>query len=154
MNFEITKEEINVQEVMDKVKSRNAGALNVFVGTVRELTHGRKTLSLYYEAYEKMAVKKLAEIGDEIKQKWPGAQTAITHRIGRLDITDAAVVIAVSSPHRDESYAANRHAIERIKEIVPIWKKERWEDGDEWIGNQKETVSYKNGEPEKGDLDD
>jgi molybdopterin synthase catalytic subunit len=150
--FEIAKEPINTQSVIDKVIQREAGAITTFIGTVRELTHGKKTLYLVYEAYEPMAVKKLAQIGTEIEERWPGSKVAITHRVGKLDITDIAVVIAVSTPHRADAYEANRYAIERIKEIVPIWKKEHWEDGQEWIGNQLETVAYPSGKPEEDDL--
>jgi molybdopterin synthase catalytic subunit len=152
LRYEISKEPINIQAVIDKVVEREAGAITTFIGTVRELTHGKKTLFLIYEAYEAMAVKKLAQIGAEIEERWPGAKAAITHRVGRLEITDVAVVIAVSTPHRADSFEASRYAIERIKEIVPIWKKEHWEDGEEWIGNQLETVAYPSGKPEDGDL--
>lgn len=154
MNFEIAKEKIDVQSVIDKVVQRNAGAITTFIGTVRELTKGKKTLYLVYEAYEPMAVKKLEQIGTEIKERWEGTEVAITHRVGKLGITDVAVVIAVSTPHRADAYEANRYAIERIKEIVPIWKKEYWEDGQEWIGNQLETVAYPTGKPEEADLDE
>ncbi|WP_147535042.1 molybdenum cofactor biosynthesis protein MoaE [Bacillus marasmi] len=152
MNFAISKEPIDIQSIIDKVVQRDAGAITTFIGTVRELTKGKKTLYLIYDAYESMAVKKLEQIGAEINERWPGAQVAITHRVGRLEITDIAVVIAVSTPHRADAYDANRYAIERIKEIVPIWKKEHWEDGEEWIGNQLETVAYPSGKPESGDL--
>ncbi|UPM55572.1 molybdenum cofactor biosynthesis protein MoaE [Gottfriedia acidiceleris] len=145
--FNIVDTPINVEEVSDKVKSRNAGAITVFIGTVRELTKGKKTLSLEYQAYESMAVKKLAQIGDEINEKWPEAIVAITHRVGRLEISDIAVVIAVSSPHRKVAYEANEYAIERIKQIVPIWKKEFWEDGTMWIGDQLENTPYQEGKP-------
>ncbi|WP_210364351.1 molybdenum cofactor biosynthesis protein MoaE [Bacillus sp. REN3] len=154
MNYEIAKEPINVQSVIDKVVQRDAGAITTFIGTVREMTKGKKTLYLIYEAYEPMAIKKLEQIGTEIQERWKGSRVAITHRIGKLDITDIAVVIAVSTPHRNDSYEANRYAIERIKEIVPIWKKEHWEDGQEWIGNQLETVSYPTGKPEERDLNE
>ncbi|AIE61613.1 molybdenum cofactor biosynthesis protein MoaE [Bacillus methanolicus] len=154
MNYEITKEPINIQSVIDKVIQREAGAITTFIGTVRELTNGKKTLFLIYEAYEAMAVKKLEQIGNEIQERWKGAKVAITHRVGKLDITDVAVVIAVSTPHRADAYEANRYAIERIKEIVPIWKKEHWEDGEEWVGNQLETVAYPTGKPEVVDLDE
>jgi len=147
MNFEIIEQEIDVLAVMNKVENRNAGAVTLFVGTVRELTKGKKTLYLIYEAYESMAVKKLTEIGKEIEKQWPDAQVAITHRVGKLEIMDVAVVIAVSTPHRKDAYAANEYAIERIKEIVPIWKKEHWADGEEWIGDQLETVAYPDGKP-------
>lgn len=152
MNFAISKDPIDIGSIIDKVVQRDAGAITTFIGTVRELTKGKKTLYLVYEAYESMAVKKLEQIGAEIAERWPGAQVAITHRVGRLEITDVAVVIAVSTPHRADAYDANRYAIERIKEIVPIWKKEHWEDGEEWIGNQLETVAYPTGKPEEGDL--
>jgi molybdopterin synthase catalytic subunit len=152
--FEISKEPINIQEIIDKVVQREAGAITTFIGTVRELTHGKKTLYLIYDAYESMAVKKLEQIGQEIEEKWEGAKVAITHRVGRLDITDVAVVIAVSTPHRADAYEANRYAIERIKEIVPIWKKEHWENGQEWVGNQLETVAYPTGKPEESDLNE
>ncbi|WP_163099638.1 molybdenum cofactor biosynthesis protein MoaE [Peribacillus alkalitolerans] len=154
MLFEITEQPIDIQKVVDKVVQREAGAITTFIGTVRELTHGKKTLFLIYEAYASMAAKKLEQIGQEIKERWPGAMVAISHRVGRLEITDIAVVIAVSTPHRAESYEANRYAIERIKEIVPIWKKEQWEDGAEWIGNQLETKSYPEGKPGEEDLND
>jgi molybdopterin synthase catalytic subunit len=152
MNYEISKEPINIQQVIDKVIQREAGAVTTFIGTVRELTYGKKTLFLIYEAYESMAVKKLEQIGAEIEERWQGSKVAITHRVGKLDITDVAVVIAVSTPHRADAYEANRYAIERIKEIVPIWKKEHWEDGQEWMGNQLETVAYPTGKPEESDL--
>ncbi len=152
MDYEISKEPINIQAVIDKVIQREAGAITTFIGTVRELTNGKKTLFLIYEAYEAMAVKKLEQIGREIEERWPGAKAAITHRTGRLEITDVAVVIAVSTPHRADSYEANRYAIERIKQIVPIWKKEHWENGEEWIGDQLEKVSYPSGRPAEEDL--
>ena len=152
--FEISQEPINTQSVIDKVVQREAGAITTFIGTVRELTHGKKTLYLVYDAYEPMAVKKLEQIGQEIEEKWSGSKVAITHRVGKLDITDIAVVIAVSTPHRADSYEANRYAIERIKQIVPIWKKEHWEDGQEWIGDQLEKVAYPTGKPEESDLNE
>lgn len=146
--FEIISEPISVEQLVKKVERREAGAITTFIGTVREFTKGKRTLYLQYEAYVPMAEKKLSEIGDEIKDKWHDAEVAITHRIGRLDITDVAVVIAVSTPHRKDAYEANEYAIERIKQIVPIWKKEHWEDGEMWIGDQLETTTYPNGAPE------
>jgi len=151
--FLLTHDPISIEQVINKVVRREAGAINTFIGTVRELTRGKKTLYLEYEAYQSMAEKKLAQIGSEIKEKWPDALVAITHRIGRLEISDIAVVIAVSTPHRAHSFEASRYAIERIKEIVPIWKKEHWEDGEKWIGDQLENKAYPSGKPEKEDLD-
>ena len=146
--FEIVSEPISVEQLVKKVERREAGAITTFIGTVREFTKGKRTLYLQYDAYVPMAERKLAEIGDEIKEKWQNAEVAISHRIGRLDITDIAVVIAVSTPHRKDAYEANEYAIERIKQIVPIWKKEHWEDGELWIGDQLETTAYPNGAPE------
>lgn len=145
--YEITDQPLRIESVIEKVMQREAGAITTFIGTVRELTNGRKTLYLEYEAYIPMAVKQLAQIGDEIEKRWPGAKVAISHRIGRLEISDLAVVIAVSTPHRPAAYEANRYAIEQIKKLVPIWKKEHWEDGEAWIGNQLGTEEYKDGKP-------
>ncbi|MNO31040.1 Molybdopterin synthase catalytic subunit [compost metagenome] len=135
--FEIVEAPLQVQSYMDYVLHPGAGAITTFTGHVREWTHGVRTLHLSYEAYIPMAEKKLAQIGSEIEEKWPGSKVSIAHRIGELQISDIAVVIAVSSPHRKSAYEANEYAIERIKEIVPIWKKEIWENGEEWIGDQK-----------------
>ncbi|MBW7649685.1 MULTISPECIES: molybdenum cofactor biosynthesis protein MoaE [unclassified Anoxybacillus] len=146
--FAIVRDPIHVASVIESVMDRNAGAIVTFLGTVRELTNGKKTVYLQYEAYESMAQKQLRQIGEEIVARFPQAKVAIVHRIGRLDVTDIAVAIAVSTPHRADAYEANRYAIERVKEIVPIWKKEHWEDGEMWIGNQKETVRYDQGAPE------
>lgn len=149
VQFEITKTPISAEEVSNKVASREAGAITAFIGTVREFTKGKRTLFLEYQAYEPMAVKMLEQIGEEIGQRWPDAKTAITHRIGRLEISDIAVVIAVSSPHRKTAYEANEYAIERIKQIVPIWKKEHWEDGTMWVGDQLGKTAYPEGKPNK-----
>jgi molybdopterin synthase catalytic subunit len=145
--FEIVEAPVNTDQVIQKVVRREAGAVTTFLGIVREWTHGRKTLYLEYQAYVPMAEKKLAEIGDEVKKKWPDTEVAITHRIGRLEISEIAVCIAVSSPHRRAAYEANEYCMERIKEIVPIWKKEHWEDGETWVGNQQGTKVYPDGEP-------
>jgi len=150
--FWITDKFISIDDVVKNVVRPEAGAINTFIGTVREFTQGKRTLYLKYDAYVPMAEKKLAQIGDEIREKWPDAQCSIAHRIGELAISDIAVVIAVSTPHRADSYDASRYAIERIKEIVPIWKKEHWEDGEQWIGDQLETKAYPSGHPEQEDL--
>ncbi|WP_308422168.1 molybdenum cofactor biosynthesis protein MoaE [Pullulanibacillus camelliae] len=146
--FQITDHPILIEEVTQKVLSHEAGAVVNFIGTVREFTGGKQTLALEYESYVSMAEKQLRKIGREIVCKWPEARIAITHRVGHLQISDIAVVIAVSTPHRNDAYEANQYAIERIKQIVPIWKKEYWQDGTEWIGNQQETISYPSGKPE------
>ncbi|MCM3719095.1 molybdenum cofactor biosynthesis protein MoaE [Fictibacillus phosphorivorans] len=146
--FTITQKPIINQDVIDKVIHHNAGAVSVFIGTVREMTGEKQTRYLEYEAYVPMAEKQLEKIGDEIHKKWPNAIVAITHRIGTLQISDVAVTIAVSTPHRQDAFEASRYAIERIKEIVPIWKKEHYTDGEEWVGNQQGTKTYPEGHPE------
>lgn len=150
--FWITEKPISVTDVMDKVVRREAGAVSTFTGIVREFTKGKKTLFLEYQAYIPMAEKKLAEIGREIEERWTDTETAIAHRIGRLDISEVAVAIAVSTPHRKDAFEASSYAIERIKEIVPIWKKEHWEDGTMWLGDQKEQVSYQESIPKKEEM--
>ncbi|RSL33622.1 molybdenum cofactor biosynthesis protein MoaE [Salibacterium salarium] len=152
--FELTEQPILTESVIEKVKRREAGAITTFIGTVREFTNEKRTLKLEYQAYVSMAEKKLSDIGDEVQEKWPDAIIAITHRIGTLHISDAAVVIAVSSPHRKTAYEANEYIIHRIKEVVPIWKKEFWEDGTSWVGDQLETTPYPEGAPWKGDSHD
>jgi molybdopterin synthase catalytic subunit len=146
--FEVIDSPILLQELVNKVERREAGAITTFIGTVREWTKGKRTVYLEYQAYKPMAEKMLAKIGEEIQSTWPDTQVAITHRIGRLEISDVAVIIAVSSPHRKAAYEANEYAIERIKQIVPIWKKEHWEDGETWIGDQLENVPYPKGKPD------
>ena len=143
--FEIVHEPIQIETIVNKVKRSEAGAITTFFGTVREWTNGKKTVYLEYIAYVSMAEKMLRKIGEEIENKWPGTKVAITHRIGQLNISDIAVVIAVSSPHRKAAYEANEYAMERIKEMVPIWKKEHWEDGETWVGNQLNTNCYQDG---------
>ncbi|WNB90628.1 molybdenum cofactor biosynthesis protein MoaE [Bacillus sp. NEB1478] len=149
--FNICKEPIDNQKVIDQVIHQNAGAVSVFIGTVREMTGDKQTKYLEYEAYVPMAEKQLEKIGEEINERWPNAKTAITHRIGTLQISDVAVTIAVSTPHRQDAFEASRYAIERIKEIVPIWKKEHYIDGEEWVGNQKGTKHYPQGHPERNE---
>jgi molybdopterin synthase catalytic subunit len=134
--YEIVMSPIDAARVSAKVIVPEQGATLAFIGTTREWTHGKRTVLLEYEAYIPMALKAMATIGGEIADRWPGALCAITHRIGRVDIEEASVVIAVSAPHRDVCYQASRYAIERLKRIVPIWKKEVWEDGTEWKGAQ------------------
>ncbi len=134
--FVITKDPLRCEDVIQQVIHPGAGAVLTFIGTVREFTHGKKTVYLEYESYEPMAIKTMGQIEREIIEKWPDARVAIHHRIGSLDLEEISVIIAVATPHRDESFKAGRYAIERLKQIVPIWKKEIWEDGSEWKGHQ------------------
>nr|WP_223285293.1 molybdenum cofactor biosynthesis protein MoaE [Paenibacillus sp. PL91] len=134
--FVVTSDVISSDDVLAKVIVPEHGAAIAFVGTTREWTHGQRTVRLEYEAYAPMAVATMQQIGDEIAERWQGALCAISHRIGVVGLAETSVVIAVSSPHRDSCYEASRYAIERLKQIVPIWKKEIWEDGSEWKGHQ------------------
>jgi molybdopterin converting factor subunit 1 len=134
--YVITYDSIIAEEVSAKVNHPNHGASLAFIGTTREFTFGQKTVLLEYEAYIPMAVKTMEQIGAELEERWPGALCAITHRLGKVGIGETSVVIAVSAPHRNDCYEASRYAIERLKQIVPIWKKEIWEDGAEWKGHQ------------------
>lgn len=135
--FEITTEPLSADQVIKKVSNPMAGAILTFVGTVREFTYGKRTTSLEYEAYPEMAIKKMKEIADEIEKRWQGAKVAMTHRVGKLDIEEISVIIAIATSHREAGFEAGLYAINRLKEIVPIWKKEIWEDGEEWVGHQE-----------------
>ncbi|MDQ0114422.1 molybdenum cofactor biosynthesis protein [Paenibacillus harenae] len=134
--YVITADPIRESDVVAKVIVPAHGASLAFVGTTREWTHGQRTVKLEYEAYAPMAIATMKKIGDEIAERWPGALCAISHRIGIVGLAETSVVIAVSAPHRGDCYEASRYAIERLKQIVPIWKKEIWEDGSEWKGHQ------------------
>lgn len=136
--FQVTDQPIDLQRLSELVASPRAGAIATFAGTVRDNARGRGVQVLEYEAYEAAAVKVLAQIGEEIREKWSVEGVAITHRTGRLAIGEVSVGIAVSSAHRAEAFDACRYAIERIKQIVPIWKKEFYEDGETWIGSEAE----------------
>ena len=109
------------------------GAVVAFVGLVRNHNAGRRVQYLEYEAYEPLALKTFAGIAREANRRWPGVRMALHHRIGRLSIGEASVAIVTTSPHRAVAYAANRYAIERVKQIAPIWKREFFEGGDVWI---------------------
>lgn len=134
--YAVLAEQLNVENVSRLVAHPDHGAILLFVGTTREWTNGLRTVTLEYEAYMPMAVTSLRAIGEEIAAKWPGTLCAIHHRIGTVAIGEASVVIAVSSAHRQQAYEASRYAIERLKQNVPIWKKEIYEDGSEWKGHQ------------------
>jgi molybdopterin synthase catalytic subunit len=137
--YQITHEAISVEKVSQMVISPKHGATLCFIGTTREFTLGKRTVLLEYEAYIPMALLAMKQIGDEISERWPGTLCAITHRLGNVEIGETSVVIAVSTAHRADCYEASRYAIERLKQIVPIWKKEIWEDGSEWKGHQQGT---------------
>jgi len=132
-SFRVVQEAISVEGLIDEVKSEEMGAIVLFLGTPRRHSRGRKVEYLKYEAYPEMAEAKLRDIGLEIKERWGLDRVAIVQRIGRVDLGEASVAIAVAAPHRKEAFEATRYAIDRLKEIVPIWKKEVWKGGEEWI---------------------
>ena len=109
------------------------GAVTTFIGLVRDHNQGRRVSFLEYEAYEPLAVRALERILDEARESWPEARLAVHHRIGRLEITEASIIIVAASPHRADAFAACRYTIERVKQIVPIWKHEHFEGGDVWL---------------------
>jgi molybdopterin synthase catalytic subunit len=113
--------------------SGSDGAVTTFLGLVRNHNVGRRVTHLEYEAYEALALRAFQRIAAEVTTRWPGARMALHHRIGRIDIGDASVAIAVASAHRGEAFAACRYTIERVKQIAPIWKREFFEGGDVWI---------------------
>jgi molybdopterin synthase catalytic subunit/sulfur carrier protein ThiS len=132
--FYLTEEPLDPRAVEALVEEPGCGAFVTFVGTVRNTNEGRAVDYLEYEAYPGMAERKMAEIGDEIRQRWGLDRVAMAHRLGRCAIGEASIVICVASPHRREAFEACHYAIDRVKEIVPIWKKEVWRDGSVWIG--------------------
>lgn len=130
----LTHEPIDLQATYDLVATPTAGAIVTFSGVTRELTQGRRTESLDYEAYAEMALAKLNELEQIAKERWPIEKCALIHRLGHLEIGEASVVVAVSSPHREASFLAAKWLIDTLKEEVPIWKRENWSDGStEWV---------------------
>jgi molybdopterin synthase catalytic subunit/molybdopterin converting factor small subunit len=132
--FRLTEEPIDPSAVIREVSDPRAGGIATFIGTTRVSSRGRTVHYLDYEAYGGMAEKVMAEIADELKQKHDLCEVAITHRVGRVDIGELSVVIAVSAPHRAAALAACQEAIDTLKQTVPLWKKEVYEGGEEWIG--------------------
>jgi molybdopterin synthase catalytic subunit len=132
--FRLTEEPIDPTAVIREVSDPRAGGIATFIGTTRVESRGRTVHFLDYEAYGGMAERVMAEIAEELKQKHELCEVAITHRVGRVDIGELSVVIAVSAPHRAAALAACKEAIDTLKQTVPLWKKEVYEGGEEWIG--------------------
>jgi len=136
---EVTAEPLSEGRLMAAVGDAGAGGVVLFSGVVRDETGGRRVKYLEYEAHAPMAVAKMREIASAVRARWPGVRAlALAHRIGRLEIGESSVMIAVSSPHRGEAFDACRFAIDTLKETVPVWKKEYFEDGEVWVGLQGE----------------
>lgn len=136
--FRIQAEPLDPRATEALVAHGGAGAIVTFIGTVRDHGRGKPVVRLDYESYAPAAERMLAQIGDEISQRWGISDVAIAHRTGSLAIGEISVVISVASAHRDAAFEASRYAIERIKEIVPIWKKEHYADGVAWLGSEHE----------------
>lgn len=134
----LTTDAINYAALTESVCRPDCGGVVLFLGTVRDRTDDRVTVALEYEAYSAMAEKKLAEIEQETRRRWPVGEMALIHRLGRLNVGEVSVAAAVSCPHRAEAFEACRFAIDRLKELVPIWKQENWADGSsEWVHPSK-----------------
>lgn len=132
--FLVSRGPLSLDRAAALVTNPASGAVCVFAGTVRELTGSHRTSYLEYDAYPEMAVEEMARIAEEIDRRWPGAQVAIHHRIGRLDIGDVSVVVAAATPHRQAAFEACRYGIDELKRRVPVWKKEVYADGSHWVG--------------------
>jgi molybdopterin synthase catalytic subunit len=138
--FAIVEEPIDVAALISAAQRPDCGAISTFVGTTRiDESEGASVKYLEYEAYRSMADRKLKQIGAEIEKRWDVREVSIVHRLGRVEPGEASVAIVVAAPRRDPAFEASRYAIERIKETVPIWKREVWSDGYVWVGSQVGT---------------
>ena len=136
----LQSEPIDYHALTEAVRTPACGAVVLFLGTVREMTGDRQTVALDYEAYPGMAEKKMTEIEQETRSRWPVGDMMMVHRLGHMELGDISVAVAVSCPHRHQAFEACRYAIDRLKELVPIWKKENWADGTtEWVHPGAET---------------
>lgn len=133
MLFEVTPEPLDPEKLVSHVRQDEAGAVVLFYGVVRDNNKGRRVDHLEYDAYPEMAEKVMRDLASEILGRFPVTDIAIQHRTGRLEIGEASLLIAVSSPHRKEGFEAAAALVDRFKEVVPVWKKEVWEGGEEWI---------------------
>jgi len=135
--FEITREPIDIADLRARLLEGDSGAVVIFDGVARNNTSGRRTLHLEYEGYEPMSLRTMEQIGREVRDQWPINRFGIIHRLGRIDTAESSVVIVVTSAHRKVAFEACHYAIDRLKKIVPIWKKEFFEDGAVWVENEK-----------------
>jgi molybdopterin synthase catalytic subunit len=131
--YQITREPIDAQKISRELLRDEDGAICVFEGVVRNNSKGKRTLHLVYEGYETMALRKLEEIGMFVRQAWEIGCVAIVHRLGHMDIGETSVAVIVTSPHRRAAFDACHYAIDKLKKVVPIWKKEFFEDGEVWV---------------------
>ncbi|MCH8052139.1 MAG: molybdenum cofactor biosynthesis protein MoaE [Chloroflexi bacterium] len=131
--FEVTADELDPGRVAEHVRRDDAGAIALFYGVVRDHNRGRRVMHLEYDAYPEMATKVMRQIAAEVKERFGVAEIAIQHRTGRLEIGETSLLVAVSSAHRKEAFEACQALVDRFKETVPVWKKEVFEDGEEWV---------------------
>ena len=131
--FAITPDPLDPAPLVESVRRDESGAVALFYGVVRNENLGRNVQYLEYDAYPEMAIKKMQEVADEVRAKFPVTGIGVLHRIGRLEIGETSLLVAVSSGHRGAAFDACHYAVDRIKQIVPVWKKEVWEDGEAWI---------------------
>jgi molybdopterin synthase catalytic subunit len=129
----VTSQPLDSEALVALVDAKRDGAVVTFAGLVRNHNQGRQVEFLEYEAYQPLAIRALQRIVDEARELWPEARVAVHHRLGRLEIGEASIVIAAASPHRSDAFAACRYTIERVKQIVPIWKREHFDGGDVWL---------------------
>ena len=133
IDIQILSTALNPQTCIDFIQDDGVGGQTVFIGTVRNQTKGERVLRLEFEAYEPMAIKEMQKIADTIVEKWKAFKLSIHHRVGVLEVGEIAVIIAVSTPHRKAAFEACEYAIDTLKETVPIWKKEFFENGSVWV---------------------
>ena len=131
--FRVTEEPLDPQRLVELVRRDESGALALFYGVVRNHSQGRRVLYLEYDAYPAMAVKKIEQVAEEVRSRWDVTDVAIHHRTGRMEVGETSLLVAVSAAHRREAFEACHYAVDRIKEIVPVWKKEVWEGGESWV---------------------
>ena len=129
----LTRDPIDHASLTEAVRRPGCGAVVTFLGTVRDLTADEVTVALEYEAYPPMAERTMAEIAADVRARWPVGEVTLVHRLGRLEVGEISVAVAVSAPHRADAFAACRHAIDRLKEVVPIWKKDLGPAKAEWV---------------------
>jgi molybdopterin synthase catalytic subunit len=150
--IQLTDAPIDTASLVDRARHPNAGAVVVFLGMTRELTAGRQTVALDYEAYREMAEQKLAELEAQARSRWPVVECIVVHRLGRVPPAEASVAIVVSTPHRRDAFAAGEWLIDTLKHDVPIWKREQWSDGTtEWVhpGVEKDKETGRQGDKER-----
>ncbi len=135
----ITTDPLDPDSITKLVRKNSNGAVITFLGTTRDSTDGKQVNYLEYEAYQPMAQDMISQIFEEVKERWEIEDLAMSHRLGKVDIGEISMVVAISSPHRKQAFEAGQYSIDRIKEIVPIWKKEFFDDGETWVGSEIES---------------